>query len=50
MEKYVRAEMEVVAFDAEDVIMSSGCKTDCSCVDPTGGFEGESICVVGTSR
>ncbi len=28
MEKYVRAEMEVVSFGAEDVIMSSGCPTD----------------------
>ena len=40
MEKYLRAEMEVVEFEAEDVIETSGCAADCSCVDPTGSFDG----------
>lgn len=28
MEKYIRAEMEVVEFETEDVITTSGCETD----------------------
>ena len=28
MEQYVRAEMEVVEFESEDVITTSGCPTD----------------------
>lgn len=37
MKKYVKVEMEVVEFDAKDVIMTSGCSTDVS-VD-VGGWE-----------
>ena len=36
--------MEVVEFEAEDVIATSGCVSDCSCVDPTGSFDGEWVC------
>ncbi|MBQ9080125.1 MAG: hypothetical protein IJY27_03550 [Clostridia bacterium] len=50
MEKYIKAEMEIVVFEAEDVIMTSGCTSDCACVDPTGGFAGEAVCFIGTSR
>ena len=46
MEKYIKAEMEVVVFEAEDVITTSGtCEYDGS--DP---FEGEWVCIMGTSR
>ncbi len=44
MKKYERVEMEVVEFEAEDVIETSGCASDCSCVDPTGPFEGPWVC------
>ena len=30
MEKYIRAEMEVVEFETEDVITTSGCVADCA--------------------
>ena len=30
MEKYLRAEIEVVEFEAEDVIATSGCASDCT--------------------
>lgn len=36
MEQYVRAEMEVVEFENEDVITTSGCEYDGS-----GSFDGE---------
>ena len=32
MEKYLRAEIEVVEFEAEDIIATSGCASDCSAV------------------
>ena len=41
MEKYVKAEMEVVELSADDVIMTSGCPTD--------EFDGEWVCI-GASR
>jgi len=45
MAKYVEAELEIVEFDAEDVITTSpeGCTLDsCTldCVSDGGGFEG----------
>ena len=30
MEKYVKAEMEIIEFEAEDVITASGCSSDLS--------------------
>ncbi len=39
MEKYVKAEMEIIEFEAEDVITTSGC--DCDYVHETtigGGY------------
>ena len=40
MEKYVKAEMETIEFEAEDVITASGCSSDlifCSTKGPDDG-------------
>ena len=39
MEKYVKAEMEIIEFDVEDVITASGC--DCDYVHETNVNFGE---------
>ena len=44
MEKYLKAEMEVVTFEAEDVIATSGCASDCSADCKTESFDGEGVC------
>lgn len=43
MEKYVKAEMEIIELEAEDIIMTSG--TACE-YDGSSGFDGEEVCFV----
>ena len=42
MEKYVKAEMETIEFEAEDVISTNGCDMDgcvaVGCTGHTGGY------------
>ena len=45
MEKYAKAQMEVIEFEAEDVITTSGCNgVDINPWQPGGSFGGEAEC------